>query len=115
MTTFFNLDFHGTRFAVPKGNLLDLFEHHTELVAKASYGVQSSVPLDIFEVFARSLETGTKVAVTKENAGAISVLVKEFWLSDLLSQCSALQLASVPELIAALSERISKLEDQISS
>jgi uncharacterized coiled-coil protein SlyX len=115
MTNFFNLDFHGTRFAVPKGNLLDLFEHHTELVAKTSYEVQSSVPLEIFEVFARSLVAGTKVSLTKENARAISLLAKEFWLEDLLSECSALQIASVPELIAALSERISKLECQISS
>jgi hypothetical protein len=56
MTKLFNLDFHRTKFAVPKGHLL-------------SSEVQSSVPLGIFEVFARSLETGTKVPVTKENAG----------------------------------------------
>jgi hypothetical protein len=114
MTKFFNLDFHGTKFAVPKGNLLDLFEHHTELVAKASYEVQSSVPLEVFELFLKALESGGKVTVTKENADAISHLAKEFWLEDLLSECSALQIASTPELIAALSERISKLEGQIS-
>jgi hypothetical protein len=62
------------------------------------------VPLEIFRVFARSLETGTKASVTKENAGAISLLAKKFWLEDLLSECSALQIASSPELIAALSE-----------
>jgi hypothetical protein len=55
------------------------------------------VPLGIFDVFARSVETGTKVAVPKENAGALSLLAKEFWLADLLSDCSALQQASVPE------------------
>jgi uncharacterized coiled-coil protein SlyX len=115
MTKLFNLDFHGTRFAVPKGNLLDLFEHHPELVGKGSYEVQGSVPLEIFEIFARSLETGTKVSVTKENAGPISVLAKEFCLGDLFSECSAPETAAVPELIAALSERISKLENQISS
>jgi uncharacterized coiled-coil protein SlyX len=63
----------------------------------------------------KALETGTKVAVTKENAGEISLLAREFWLDDLLSECSALQIASVPELIVTLSARISKLEDQISS
>jgi hypothetical protein len=105
----FNLDFYGTKFAVPKDNLLDLVEHQTEFVAKASYEVQSSVPLGVFDVFARSLETGTKIAVAKENASAISLLAKELWLEDLLSECSALQIAS------ALSERISKLEHQMSS
>jgi uncharacterized coiled-coil protein SlyX len=115
MATVFNLDFHGTRFTVPKRSLFDLFEHQRDLFDATSYEVQSSVPLGIFEIFADSLATGTKVAVTRENAGALSLLAKEFWLQELLSQCSALQIASVPELIAALSERISKLEDQISS
>jgi uncharacterized coiled-coil protein SlyX len=73
------------------------------------------VPLELFEVFVEALKTGTKVPVTKDNVGAISLLAKEFWLEDLLSECSALQIASTPELIAALSERISKLEHQISS
>jgi uncharacterized coiled-coil protein SlyX len=111
----FNLDFHGTRFAVPKGHLINLFEHHRDLIDATSYEVESSVPLDIFEVFVNSLETGTKVTVTKENAGAISVLAKEFYLDELLSECSSLQIASVPELIATLSDRITKLELQISS
>jgi hypothetical protein len=63
-----------------------------------SYDVHRSVPVGIFDVFARSVERGTKVAVTKENAGAFSLLAKEFWLEDLLSACSALQIASVREL-----------------
>jgi hypothetical protein len=114
MTTFFNLDFHGTRFTVPKSSLFYLFEHQRDLFNAKSYEVQSTVPLEILEVFVETLMTGTKVAVTKDNAGAISLLAKEFWLEDLLSECSALQIASTPELIAALSERISKLEHQIS-
>jgi hypothetical protein len=52
---------------------------------------------------------GTKIAVAKENAGAISLLAHEFGLEELLSDCSAFQRASAPELIALLSERISKL------
>jgi uncharacterized coiled-coil protein SlyX len=115
MTTVFNLDFHGTRFTVPKPSLFNLFEHQRSLFDATSYEVQSSVPLGIFELFVDSLKTGTKVVITMENAGAISLLAKEFWLSDLLSECSALQTASVPELLAVLSERISKLEHQISS
>jgi uncharacterized coiled-coil protein SlyX len=122
MTKFFNLDFHGTRFTVPKPSLFYLFEHQRHLFDATSYEVQSAVPLEIFEVFVEALNNGTKVAVTKENADAISLLAKEFWLEDLLSECSALQIAltpeqiaSTPELIAALSERISTLEHQISS
>jgi hypothetical protein len=32
------------------------------------------------------------------NAGALSLLVKQFWLEDLLSDCSVLQIASISEL-----------------
>jgi uncharacterized coiled-coil protein SlyX len=92
-----------------------LFEHQRDLFDATSYEVQSSVPLGVFHVFVDSLKTGTKVSVTKDNASAISLLAKEFWLEDLLSECSALQIASVPELIASLSGRISHLEDQVSS
>jgi uncharacterized coiled-coil protein SlyX len=115
MTKQFCLDFHGTMFAVRKACLFDLFERHPEFVAESSYQIQSSVPLEIFEVFVKALESGGKFPVTKENADAISLLAKEFWLEDLLSECSALQVASVPELIAALSARISKLEHYMSS
>jgi methyl-accepting chemotaxis protein len=68
-----------------------------------------------FEPFAKALEAGTKVSVTKENVDAISLLAKEFWLEDLVSQCSDLQPVSVPEFVTALSERISQLEHQMSS
>jgi hypothetical protein len=44
-----------------------------------------------------------------------SLLANEFWLERLVSECSALPIASNPELITALSEGISKLEHQISS
>jgi hypothetical protein len=115
MTKKFVLDFQGTKFPVPKCNLLDLFEHHPKLVTSTSYEVQSSVPVEIFEVFVKTLETGGKAPVTKENAGALSVLANEFYLEDLLSECSALQLGLAPEFIVALTERISKLEHQISS
>jgi hypothetical protein len=63
----------------------------------------------------KALETDGKVEVTKENAGSISVLMKEFWLEDLLAECFALQMALTPELIAALYERIYKIEGKISS
>jgi uncharacterized coiled-coil protein SlyX len=115
MTASLTLDFHGTRFTVPKPSLFYLFEHQPDLFNATSYEVQSSVPLGVFEVFVESLKTGTRVAITKENASAISLLAKEFWVEDLLAECSALQMASTPELLAALSDRISKLERQMSS
>jgi hypothetical protein len=72
------------------------------------------VPLEILQIFVKSLETNTKVPVTKENAGSVSLLAKEFWIEELLSECSAVQACvSVPEIITALSERISRLEDQL--
>jgi hypothetical protein len=74
MAIIFNLDFHGTRFTVPKPSLFYLFEHQRDLFNATSYEVKSSVPLEIFEVFVEALKTGTKVAVTKENASAISLL-----------------------------------------
>jgi hypothetical protein len=51
----------------------------------------------------------SRLESSKFRASSISVLAKEFWLDDLLSECSALQMASRPELIAASSERIPKL------
>jgi hypothetical protein len=115
MMKFFNLDFHGTRFHVPKPSLFNLFEHQRSLFDATSCDVQSSVPLGLFEVFVDALERGTKVEVKKENVNAFSLLAKEFWLEDLLTECSALQVASSPEPIRALSERISKLERQLES
>jgi hypothetical protein len=73
------------------------------------------VTLEVFEIFVKSLETGSKVQVTNETAGALSLLAKEFWLDELLLECFSVQVVSAPEVIAALSDRISKLEDQMSS
>jgi TPR repeat protein len=74
-----------------------------ELFDATSYEVQSSVPLVIFDVFVKALGTGGKVPVTKEDARAISLLAKEFWLEDLLSECSALQISSIIEWRVTLS------------
>jgi hypothetical protein len=115
MTIIFNLDFHGTKFTVPKLSLFNLFEHQRDLFDATSYKVQSSVPVEIFELFVKALETGTQIRVTKENAGAISVLAKEFWLEDLLSECSALQIASTSQRIASPGGRMSTLDHQLSS
>jgi hypothetical protein len=90
-----------------------LFEHQPGLFDTTGYEVESSVSLEIFELFVKSLRTKAKFRVTKENAGAISLLAKEFWLENLLSECSALQMPSVLELLTALSVRISKLTESV--
>jgi hypothetical protein len=104
MAKTFELVFGGTKFAVPQPRLFYLFEHHTDLMAATSYTVQSAVPLEIFEIFVNSLKAGTKVAVTIQNADAISLLAKEFCFEELLSECSAITTVSPSELITALSE-----------
>jgi hypothetical protein len=43
----------------------------------------------------------------------ISLLDKEFWLENLLSECPALQRCSIIELIVARSERISEIPSQL--
>jgi small GTP-binding protein len=111
----FDLDFHGTKFTVTKTNLIKFFLHRPEVSAATTYEVQSTVPLEIFELFVTSLETGTKIPITTENASAISTLAREFWVEDLFTESSSVQAASSPDLVAALSERISTLEHQLSS
>jgi hypothetical protein len=115
MTNRFDLDFHGTKFTVTKSNLVEFFLHHPEMSTTTTYEVQSSVPLEIFEVFVKALETGRKILITKENANAVSVLVMEFWLEDLVSECFALEAVLGPDRITALSARISQIENQMSS
>jgi hypothetical protein len=63
MTAFFNLDFHGTTFTVTKNNLIKFFLHRPEVFLTTTYNVQSSVPLEIFELFAKAVETGTKITI----------------------------------------------------
>jgi hypothetical protein len=86
MTELFNLDFHEERFGVPKLSLCNLFEHQRDLFDATSYNDQSSVSVELFKIFVNALATGTKIPVTKENSGSISLLANEFWLEDLLSE-----------------------------
>jgi hypothetical protein len=88
MRKLFKLDFQGAKFAVPKDNLIDIFEHQRNLFDATCYDVQSSVPVEFFALIVKAPETGTKVLVTTEKAGSISLLAKEFCLEDLLSECS---------------------------
>jgi hypothetical protein len=115
MIKLFILLFHGIEFTIPKGNLIDFFEHRPELITTECYEVQSSVPLEIFEAFVKTLETGENISVTDENADPISLLAKEFCLDELLSKCTAIQAASAAELTRISSESVSQTDNQTSS
>jgi hypothetical protein len=108
----FELSFHGSKFEIPKGKLISLFEHRTDLITSSSYEVQSKVPIEIFETFVRALETGTKVSVTNDNVDSILRLAEEFWLGELISECSILRARFVSDSIVRLSDRVAEMEHQ---
>jgi chaperonin cofactor prefoldin len=108
-----DLVFGGKTFPVPKRAVFELFEHHRLPLEATTYAVQSSVPVAIFEAFANSLKTQSKISVTKENAAPLSLLAQEFFLPDLAAECATL---SVPvDQFSRLSDRLCKLELQVSS
>jgi hypothetical protein len=115
----FDLSLHGTKFSVRKRSLINFFLRHPELFVATTYEVQSRVPLNIFQSFVKALETGTKISVIKENASAVSLLAKEFWLVDLVSESPGLQAVPNPEfmitLYASTSNVSPKLEHQMST
>jgi hypothetical protein len=84
--------------------VVDLLDQRN-LFAATSYSVECSVPVEIFEALVVSLQTQRKVSVTKENAASLLFLAKEFFLSELLSECSF-------DLLLTLRERVSVLERQ---
>jgi hypothetical protein len=96
--------FHGKAYAVPKKFVVDLLDQRN-LLAASSYAVESSVPVEVLEAFVASLQTQRKVSVMKENAGYPLFLAMEFFLSELLSECSF-------DLLMNLRERVSVLERQ---
>jgi archaellum component FlaC len=97
------LVFQGTSYPVPKKYVFELVEKHQDLNVKR-YEVQSSVPAAIFDLFADSLKNQKPPTVTKENAASLLLLAKEFCLEDLASVC---------ETFSVLSDRLTKLEEQI--
>jgi hypothetical protein len=115
MTKNFELSFQKATFAVPKPNLFNFFDHRPELMATKSYSVQSDVPLDIFQAFVKSLQANTPLPVTKETVDSIALLAQEFWVEDLIAECSALQETLHPDDIRVLTERVTKLELQLAA
>jgi hypothetical protein len=113
MADSFELSFQGAKFTVPKNSLFKFFEHHPELISTTSYDVQSSVPAEVFQGFVNALQTNKKAQVTSVNAAALALLAREFWLEELLSDCTSPSPLSASELITLLCERISKVEQQL--
>jgi hypothetical protein len=91
------------------------FLHHPDVFEATTYEIQSSVPLDIIELFARSLETGAEIPLTQANAPFLSLLAKEFWIDELFSECSIYLASCSAQLVTQLSELISQLESQLNS
>jgi hypothetical protein len=109
----FDLLFDGKAFPVPKKSIFELLDHDRSLMDGKSYAVQSSVPLPIFEAFVSSLNTQSKISVTQANAVSLSFLAKEFFLSEIESECATF---SVPvDQFLSLADRVSALERQMSS
>jgi hypothetical protein len=103
-----DLLFGGKSFPVPKKCLFTLLEQHQELFAATTYGVESSVPLETFDLFVDSLKTQRKITVTQANAVPLWFLSREFFLAELAAECATF---SVPvDQFASLSERVSELE-----
>jgi hypothetical protein len=65
-------------------------------------------------MFVKALKKGLKVSVTKEIAGPLALLAKEFFFPELLAECLA-QTEPSPDIIATLSDRISRLEHRLCS
>jgi hypothetical protein len=106
-----DLLFDGKTFPVPNSSVAALVEHK-KLSKATNYAVHSSVPAEVFEAFVHSVKNQTKISITPGNAVSLWLLAKEFFLLDVTEEC-----ASVPvsvEHFAPLSERVSKLERQIS-
>jgi hypothetical protein len=105
----FNLVFDGKTYTLPKTSLSNMLNHHPDLLDDNTYAVQSAVPSEIFETFVDSLMTEETISFTNENVVSLSLLAKEFYLSDLNFQCS------VFATLFGLSKRVSRLEYQIAS
>jgi hypothetical protein len=108
-----DLVFDAKSYPVPKDSISNLLHHHQSLLDAPNYAVRCCVPLDIFESFIESLKTESKISATDENAAPLSLLAKEFLLPDLESECAAFPVSLGQ--FASLSERVCRLEKQMSS
>jgi hypothetical protein len=107
-----SLVFDGQSDSVPRESVSGLFEHRRIAADEQTYVVQSCVPIDAFKTLVGSLQTQTKISVTRENALSLLPLAKEFFLSELASECAAFPVSVDP--FVTLSDRVYELERQIS-
>jgi hypothetical protein len=107
-----DLVFDSKTHTVPKKSVFELLQQQ-RLFDATSYAVQSSIPAVLFETFVHSLKTQRKMTVTSDNATSLSLLAKEFCLSDLAAECASFQ--SSADQFSSLSGRVFELERQVFS
>jgi hypothetical protein len=107
-----DLIFQGPGHTIPKKSVLELLNHHRDLLDAKSYAVQSLVPAHVFEAFADALKTQTEISVTKENALSLSLLAKEFFLSELASECATLSILHLHDRACDLEQQISRFSNE---
>jgi hypothetical protein len=119
--TLFELDLHGSKFAIPKRRLFNFFDHHPELFNTASYKVTTPVPVPVFEQFATAVRSKTRINIRNitENDDYIRLLAKELYCEDLLFDCSSpagtSELRSLEEQIAVYKDEIKALRSRLST
>jgi hypothetical protein len=102
--------FQDRQFHVPRAFLCDFLENRGLLDA-TTHKVESSVPAEVFEVFAKWLRNETKLVVTNHNFCFLSLLAREFSLSALGLECATFAGGA----FLSLSDRLSKVENEIST
>jgi hypothetical protein len=105
--------FNRKPYPVPRASLSDFLNHHRDLSDATTYQVRSPVAPAVFQAFVGSLAAGHKISVTQANAVPLFLLAKEFAISGLAAECARFPV-SVGDL-ASVSERISRIERQVSS
>jgi phosphatidate phosphatase PAH1 len=108
-----DLLFDGKFYTVPKKHVFELFDRHQAMLEAKSYVVRSSAPVHVFEAFVDSLKRQTKISVTNENAVALSLLAKEFFLPELETECGTFSVSV--NHFSSLADRVSQLEGRICS
>jgi hypothetical protein len=115
----FELDLQGSKFAIPKRQLFNFFDHHPELFNTANYQVASPVPVPVFEQFATSVASNKKLDIRQgtENDNYLRLLASEFCCEDLLVDDSSPpapgELRSQEEQIEAYKNEIIAYKNEI--
>jgi hypothetical protein len=107
-----SLVLEGKSYPVSAKSAIELLHHDPDLLDTQTYCVRSSVPRSVFQAFVDSLNSQTNPSVTKENVTCLSLLAKEFFLSELSSACASFSVWA--DQFSNLADRVSLLERQVS-